>query len=93
MHPPASDAEGARPHFRALAALAAAERARTGLALPELSMGMSADFPIAIQEGATLVRIGTGHLRRPPLNLNLNLIPRRSPPPPPVDRPRFFSYH
>ncbi len=32
---------------------------RTGLALPELSMGMSGDFEIAIAEGATLVRIGS----------------------------------
>lgn len=30
-----------------------------GFALPELSMGMSADFPVAIEEGATLVRLGT----------------------------------
>ena len=42
-----------RPHFAALAALAR----RHGLA--DLSMGMSADFEIAIAEGATLVRIGT----------------------------------
>ena len=32
---------------------------RTGVALPELSMGMSADFEVAIEEGATMVRIGT----------------------------------
>ncbi len=51
--PPASDAEGARPHFRALAELARAH------ALPELSMGMSGDFAVAIAEGATIVRIGT----------------------------------
>lgn len=30
-----------------------------GIAMPELSMGMSGDYPIAIQEGATIVRIGT----------------------------------
>jgi pyridoxal phosphate enzyme (YggS family) len=42
-----------RPHFRALAALARSHELR------ELSMGMSADFAIAIAEGATLVRIGT----------------------------------
>jgi pyridoxal phosphate enzyme (YggS family) len=53
------DPEGARPHFRRLAELRAAERERTGLPLPELSMGMSADYPIAIAEGATLVRVGT----------------------------------
>ncbi|MBU2488233.1 MAG: YggS family pyridoxal phosphate-dependent enzyme [Proteobacteria bacterium] len=50
-----------RPHFAALAALA---RSLDGLSIPgvqmnELSMGMSHDFPVAIQEGATLVRVGT----------------------------------
>jgi len=42
-----------RPHFAALRRLA--ER----LGLPELSMGMSDDFEAAIEEGATLVRVGT----------------------------------
>jgi pyridoxal phosphate enzyme (YggS family) len=42
-----------RPHFRALRELAA------GLALRELSMGMSGDYELAIAEGATLVRVGT----------------------------------
>ena len=41
------------PHFTALAALAR----RNGLA--ELSMGMSADFPLAVAHGTTLVRVGT----------------------------------
>ncbi len=42
-----------RPHFVALRAL------RDRLGLRELSMGMSGDYPVAIEEGATLVRIGT----------------------------------
>jgi hypothetical protein len=42
-----------RPHFRALRELARA------LGLPQLSMGMTADYEIAIEEGATLVRVGT----------------------------------
>ena len=42
-----------RPHFAALRAL------RDRLGLRELSMGMSGDYPVAIEEGATLVRIGT----------------------------------
>jgi len=42
-----------RPHFAALRAL------RDRLGLRELSMGMSGDYRTAIQEGATLVRIGT----------------------------------
>ncbi len=42
-----------RPHFRALRAL------RDMLGIAELSMGMSGDYPIAIEEGATIVRVGT----------------------------------
>jgi hypothetical protein len=34
-------------------------RSVPGLSLPELSMGMSADFEIAIEEGASIVRVGT----------------------------------
>jgi pyridoxal phosphate enzyme (YggS family) len=47
------DAEQARPYFRRLRTL------RDQAQLKELSMGMSNDFEIAIEEGATLVRIGT----------------------------------
>ena len=58
--PPASaEGEGARPYFRALAALREQLRQNTGLALPHLSMGMSGDFAVAIEEGATLVRVGS----------------------------------
>jgi pyridoxal phosphate enzyme (YggS family) len=51
-------AEAARPTFVALRELA--ERLRTGGATlgPELSMGMTDDFDIAIEEGATIVRVG-----------------------------------
>ncbi len=35
------------------------EAERQGASLPELSMGMSGDYPIAVEEGATLVRLGT----------------------------------
>ncbi len=56
--PPATDdPEGARPHFAALRALR--DQHGGAGALPELSMGMSHDFVVAIEEGATLVRIGT----------------------------------
>lgn len=48
-----------RATFAALRGLAEAARADSGRSLPELSMGMSGDFEIAIEEGATLVRIGT----------------------------------
>lgn len=58
--PPLSEiGERSRPYFVMLRELGDAMRARTGLALPELSMGMSDDFEAAIEEGATLVRIGT----------------------------------
>lgn len=49
---------GARHAFATLRGLCERERARTGLALPELSMGMSDDFEAAILEGATIVRVG-----------------------------------
>lgn len=52
------DPEKARPYFRKLRALRD-EAEHTGYRLPELSMGMSNDFEAAIQEGATMVRIGT----------------------------------
>jgi pyridoxal phosphate enzyme (YggS family) len=44
-----------RPHFAALRAL----RDRVDPALPDLSMGMSGDYLAAVEEGATLVRVGT----------------------------------
>ncbi|RUL87900.1 YggS family pyridoxal phosphate-dependent enzyme [Tautonia sociabilis] len=51
--------EEARPAFALLRDLRERLRARTGMALPELSMGMSGDFEAAIEEGATLVRVGS----------------------------------
>ncbi len=53
MPPWSEDAEASRPYFRRLRELAA----RFGL--PKLSMGMSHDLETAIEEGATLVRVGT----------------------------------
>lgn len=53
--------EGARPHFRDLRDLGAriAAKGMPSLVMQEYSMGMSHDFEIAIEEGATLVRVGT----------------------------------
>ena len=45
--------------FAGLRGLVEQARQATGLPLPELSMGMSGDFEIAVEEGATLVRVGT----------------------------------
>jgi len=53
------DAEEARPHFRRLRELRDDLANRLGVALPVLSMGMSHDFEVAIEEGATEVRVGT----------------------------------
>jgi hypothetical protein len=53
------DPEGARACFRRLRELRDQLRSRSGLPLPELSMGMSHDFEVAIEEGSTCVRVGT----------------------------------
>lgn len=57
--PPFWPAEQVRPFFAGLRELRERLRADLGLDLPELSMGMTADFEVAIAEGATLVRVGT----------------------------------
>jgi PLP dependent protein len=57
--PYVTDPEKARSHFRRLGELKTQCEQRLGAPLPHLSMGMSADFEVAIEEGATLVRIGT----------------------------------
>lgn len=61
MPPFFDDPEGARPYFRELRRLAAAIAALgvAGVEMKELSMGMSGDFEVAIEEGATLVRVGS----------------------------------
>jgi pyridoxal phosphate enzyme (YggS family) len=53
------DAEDSRGHFRRLRELKAKCEEILGAPLPHLSMGMSGDFEVAIEEGATIVRIGT----------------------------------
>jgi len=61
MPPFFNDPEKARPYFSALRNLRDRIRQETPpeVALDELSMGMTGDFEVAIQEGATFVRIGT----------------------------------
>ncbi len=61
MPPFFDDPEAARPCFAALRRLSRTIAAENipGVAMEELSMGMSGDFEVAIQEGATLVRVGT----------------------------------
>ena len=59
--PPTSDPEQARPYFRRLRELALrlSRQAISTVSLKELSMGMSNDYHVAVEEGATMVRVGT----------------------------------
>lgn len=62
MPPLSVDPEESRPHFRNLRELSeqlASKGLFTAVEKPELSMGMSDDFHIAIEEGATIIRVGT----------------------------------
>ncbi len=53
------DPDRSRPHFRALSEMAARLADRFGRSFSELSMGMSHDFEVAVEEGSTEVRLGT----------------------------------
>jgi PLP dependent protein len=67
MAPPVDRAEDARPTFARLRTLRDDLQQHLGAPLPELSMGMSNDFEPAVEEGATLVRIGRALFgERPP---------------------------
>jgi pyridoxal phosphate enzyme (YggS family) len=68
--PLAPEAEASRKYFVALRELRDEVAAQFHLQLPQLSMGMSGDFEIAVEEGATLVRVGTAIFgKRTPLRL------------------------
>ena len=54
-----SPADAVRPYFRRLRELRDELKTKLALALPVLSMGMSHDFEVAIEEGATEIRVGT----------------------------------
>jgi len=58
LTPAPGDPEAARPHFRALRELRDRVAGSAGVELPHLSMGMSGDFSVAVEEGATWVRLG-----------------------------------
>ncbi|HEX6493234.1 MAG TPA: YggS family pyridoxal phosphate-dependent enzyme, partial [Candidatus Dormibacteraeota bacterium] len=67
MAPPVADPEQARPAFARLRSLRDEVEQGSGVALPELSMGMSDDFEVAVEEGATVVRLGRAIFgERPP---------------------------
>ncbi|MEO8043810.1 MAG: YggS family pyridoxal phosphate-dependent enzyme [Spartobacteria bacterium] len=57
--PFAPEAEASRPYFVALRELRDQLKSDFGVGLPQLSMGMSGDYAVAIEEGASLVRVGT----------------------------------
>jgi len=57
--PYSEDPEISRPHFAGLHRLLDRVNRELGLDLTGLSMGMSHDWPVAVQEGATLIRVGT----------------------------------
>jgi pyridoxal phosphate enzyme (YggS family) len=57
--PWSSEAEKVRPYFQRLRELKTECEQILGVSLPHLSIGMSDDFEVAIEEGATMVRIGT----------------------------------
>ena len=59
MAPYLRQPESSRPYFQKLCEVKAACEDKLGAPLPELSMGMSGDYEIAIEEGATLIRLGT----------------------------------
>jgi PLP dependent protein len=56
--PMVSDAEQVRPVFLGLRSLRDTTSQQLGMPLPVLSMGMTDDYPIAIEEGATMLRLG-----------------------------------
>ena len=59
MAPLAPEAEHSRPYFRQLRELRDRLKHDAGVGLPQLSMGMSGDYAVAVEEGATLVRVGS----------------------------------
>ncbi len=66
MAPLVVDAEETRPVFRALRELRDdLRRAHPALELPDLSMGMTNDYPVAVEEGATIVRVGRAIFAEP----------------------------
>jgi len=59
MAPLSPEAESSRRYFSALRELRDRLAKQTGIPLSSLSMGMSGDFEVAVEEGATLCRVGS----------------------------------
>ncbi len=76
MAPFNPDPEAARPYFAKLRQLRDDMEAQLGIVLPHLSMGMTGDFEIAIEEGATDIRVGTALFgQRPKVKIGANPFP------------------
>jgi len=56
--PQGSDPEAARPVFRRLAGMRTDLAQRLGMSLPVLSMGMTEDYGVAVEEGSSMLRLG-----------------------------------
>jgi len=65
--PPVKDVDDARPYFARLRGLRDQLEQAIEITMPELSMGMSADFEVAIEQGATIVRVGRAIFGERPL--------------------------
>ena len=65
--PPVEHPERSRRWFRQMRELRDRSADALGAPLPELSMGMTSDFEVAVEEGATLVRVGRGIFGERPL--------------------------
>jgi hypothetical protein len=59
MAPFSENSEDSRPYFRRLRELRDEMECRFNIKLPRLSMGMSGDYEVAVEEGATFLRLGT----------------------------------
>lgn len=59
MAPYTGDPEESRPYFRRMRQLFQRVAGERGSAVRYLSLGMSSDYPVAVEEGANLVRVGT----------------------------------
>jgi pyridoxal phosphate enzyme (YggS family) len=66
--PFARDPEKVRPVFRRLREIKAQSEDLLGVSLPHLSMGMSGDFAVAVEEGATMIRLGSAVLGERPVS-------------------------
>lgn len=69
--PLAKEAEASRKHFVQLRELRNALEKEFAVKLPQLSMGMTSDYAVAVEEGATLVRVGTAIFGERKRNIDL----------------------